>query len=182
MHQPGSFLRSMECGWSSPPASLDHHSPVMIPSIHLSHSVCSSAGLLCVLLQEEAVLVGWLLSALHRQRPPAADLLPLVLATRWRATEALGAFNLWARTQPSGPGQEGPAAAATSLVDAMVNSQSRLLAEPQRNVAVPAPAEGARGETLGTGAHVAPQYLHMGRCVCALLGGKTGSACVCDVW
>lgn len=84
--------------------------------------------------QEEEVLVAWLAAQLDAGAP-AGDVLPLLLASRWRVPETLGAFKRWADRQAQAGGMLGgiPAALAP-LVDALMDTQVSLLPLPTRNV------------------------------------------------
>lgn len=74
--------------------------------------------------QEEAVLAAWLVEKLESPGPPPASFyLPLLAASRWRAPESLAAFKRWADVVGAGTSTTPGAAAAISLIDAIINAQ-----------------------------------------------------------
>lgn len=103
------------------------------------------------------MLVAWLVGQLEAGAP-AGDVLPLLLASRWRVPEALGAFKRWADRQAQAGGPcGGIPLPLIPLVDAIMDAQSGLLPLPLRNVVldggVQAPARalppGAAGVAQG---------------------------------
>lgn len=139
-------------------------------------------------VQEEGVLVGWLVSKLEAGHP-ASDFLPILLAARGRVPEALGAFKRWADRQGTlaPPAPTSAAALLHPLIDRVVDVQANLLPQPLRNVVLdggvtaplrslpPGPAGLCQGFVLQNDVGVPSMQAGFMRCEAAAAGGEAGS-------